>query len=163
MLYQQKKSSVRNTQVGQAVNNSSIRKVGEMVKKLLFIEKQFKNYIQKKKKFKNNYFLYYIIIWKIKTIIYFLAKQKKGGCYVNNGKYGYFLTCQKKNYKFPEWLLPEEVTLDMAKRLIAYKQKYQKNGLKRKNETKNESEGMKLQKNQLLKVAINSEVSGSIL
>jgi hypothetical protein len=51
----------------------------------------------------------------------------------------------------------------MAKRLIAYKQKYQKNGLKRKNETKNESEGMKLQKNQLLKVAINSEVSGSIL
>ncbi len=24
--------------------------------------------------------------------------------------------------KIPEWLLPEEVTLDMAKRLIAYKQ-----------------------------------------
>ena len=34
-----------------------------------------------------------------------------------------FLTCNKKNYKIPEWLLPEEVTLDMTKRLIAYKQK----------------------------------------
>jgi topoisomerase IA-like protein len=37
------------------------------------------------------------------------------------GKYGYFITCGKKNYKLPEFLLPEEVTLDMAKRLIAYK------------------------------------------
>jgi len=52
----------------------------------------------------------------------FLGKIEKNGCYVNNGKYGYFLTCGKKNYKFPEWLEPEEITLDMAKRLIAYKQ-----------------------------------------
>ena len=53
----------------------------------------------------------------------FLGKIERAGCYVNNGKYGYFLTCNKKNYKLPEFLLPEEVTLDMAKRLIAYKQK----------------------------------------
>ena len=30
----------------------------------------------------------------------FLGKIEKNGCYVNNGKYGYFLTCAKKNYKF---------------------------------------------------------------
>jgi hypothetical protein len=30
-------------------------------------------------------------------------------------------------YKLPESLLPEENILDMAKRLIAYKQKYQEN------------------------------------
>ncbi len=53
----------------------------------------------------------------------FLGKIEKSGCYINNGKYGYFLTCGKQNQKLPEFLLPEEVTLDMAKRLIAYKQK----------------------------------------
>ncbi len=53
----------------------------------------------------------------------FLGKIEKSGCFVNNGKYGYFLTCGKKNYKIPEWLKPEEVSLDIAKRLIAYKQK----------------------------------------
>ena len=50
----------------------------------------------------------------------FLGKIQKSGCYVNNGKSGYFLTCQKKNYKIPEWLKPEEITLDMAIRLIEY-------------------------------------------
>ena len=40
MLGQQtKKSSVRNTSVGQSVNNSSIRKVGEAVKRPIFIKK----------------------------------------------------------------------------------------------------------------------------
>ena len=62
----------------------------------------------------------------------FLGKIERAGCYVNNGKYGYFLTCNKKNYKLPEFLLPEEVTLDMAKRKIAYKQKYQNSGWKRR-------------------------------
>jgi hypothetical protein len=32
----------------------------------------------------------------------FLGKIEKKGCYVNNGKYGYFLTFGKKNYKIPE-------------------------------------------------------------
>ena len=27
----------------------------------------------------------------------FLGKIEKSGCYVNNGKYGYFITCGKKN------------------------------------------------------------------
>jgi hypothetical protein len=39
MLYQPKKSSVRNTQIGQQVNNSSVRMIGQMVKKPLFIKK----------------------------------------------------------------------------------------------------------------------------
>jgi len=70
----------------------------------------------------------------------FLGKIEKSGCYINNGKYGYFLTCQKKNYKIPEWLEPEEVTLDMAKRLIAYKQKISEEWLEKKTDIKNESD-----------------------
>ena len=71
----------------------------------------------------------------------FLGKIEKSGCYVNNGKYGYFLTCGKKNYKIPEWLNPDEVTIDMAKRLIAYKQKISDEWLEKKNnESKNESD-----------------------
>jgi len=59
----------------------------------------------------------------------FLGKlEKDGGCYLNDGRYGYFLTCtsNKQNYKLPEYLLPEEVTLDMAKRIIEYKKKMSK-------------------------------------
>ena len=71
----------------------------------------------------------------------FLGKIEKAGCYVNNGKYGYFITHQKKNYKLPEFLLPEEVTIDMAKRIIAYKQKISEQWLEKKNnENKNESD-----------------------
>ena len=69
----------------------------------------------------------------------FLGKIEKSGCYINNGKYGYFLTCGKKNYKIPEWLEPEEITLDMAKRLIEYKQKISEEWLEKKNkESKND-------------------------
>ena len=68
----------------------------------------------------------------------FLGKIEKNGCYVNNGKYGYFLTCGKKNYKIPEWLEPEEISLDMAKRLIAYKQKISEEWLEKKNNNKND-------------------------
>ena len=53
----------------------------------------------------------------------FLGKIEKNGCYLNDGKYGYFLTCDKQNYKLPEYLKPEEVTLDMAQRIIEYKKK----------------------------------------
>ena len=71
----------------------------------------------------------------------FLGKIEKAGCYVNNGKYGYFLTCGKKNYKIPEWLNHDEVTIDMAKRLIAYKQKISEEWLEKKNSTiKDESD-----------------------
>ena len=70
----------------------------------------------------------------------FLGKIEKSGCYVNNGKYGYFLTFQKKNYKLPEFLLPEEVTIEMAKRIIAYKQKISEQWLEKKENIKNRSE-----------------------
>ena len=71
----------------------------------------------------------------------FLGKIEKAGCYVNNGKYGYFLTCGKKNYKIPEWLNHDEVTIHMAKRLIAYKQKISEEWLEKKNNTiKDESD-----------------------
>ena len=73
----------------------------------------------------------------------FLGKLEKSGCYLNNGKYGYFITTahDKKNYKLPEWLNPDEVTLDMAKRLIAYKKKISEEWLEKKNnESKNESD-----------------------
>ena len=70
----------------------------------------------------------------------FLGKIEKSGCYVNNGKYGYFLTCGKKNYKIPEWLNPDEVTLDMAKRLIAYKQKIAEEWQEKKNKDTSDNE-----------------------
>ncbi len=56
----------------------------------------------------------------------FLGKIEKNGCYLNDGKYGYFLTYDKQNYKLPEYLKVEEVTLDMAQRIIEYKKKISK-------------------------------------
>ena len=72
----------------------------------------------------------------------FLGKLEKSGCYVNNGKYGYFITTahDKKNYKLPEWLNPDEVTLDMAKRLIAYKKKISEEWLEKQENTQNKDE-----------------------
>ena len=68
----------------------------------------------------------------------FLGKLQKQGCYVNNGKYGHFLTCDKKNYKIPEWLNPDEITLPMAERLIAYKKKISEEWLEKQNNDKND-------------------------
>ncbi len=34
----------------------------------------------------------------------FLGIIEKAGCYINDGKYGYFFACGRKNYKIPEWL-----------------------------------------------------------
>ena len=42
MLSHSKKSTVRHAQVGQATNNSAIRKVGQMVKNPLFIKNSLK-------------------------------------------------------------------------------------------------------------------------
>ena len=70
----------------------------------------------------------------------FLGKIEKSGCYVNNGKYGYFLTYQKKNYKLPEFLLPEEVTIVMAQRIIAYKQKISEQWLEKNEKIQNKDE-----------------------
>ncbi len=47
----------------------------------------------------------------------------------------------KNRSGIPEWLEPEEITLDMAKRLIAYKNKISEEWLEKKtNESKNESD-----------------------
>ena len=70
----------------------------------------------------------------------FLGKIEKSGCYVNNGKYGYFLTYQKKNYKLPKFLLPEEVTIAMAQRIIAYKQKISEQWLEKNEKIQNKDE-----------------------
>ena len=70
----------------------------------------------------------------------FLGKIEKSGCYINNGKYSYFLTCGKKNYKIPEWLEPDEITLVMAQRLIAYKQKISEQWLEKSTNNLNESD-----------------------
>ena len=71
----------------------------------------------------------------------FLGKLQKSGCYLNNGKYGYFITCGKKNYKLPEFLLPEEVTLEMANRIISYKKQISEQWLEKKNSnSKDESD-----------------------
>ncbi len=66
----------------------------------------------------------------------FIGKIEKSGFYVNNGKYGYFLTYQKKNYQLREFLLAEEISLDMAKRIMAYKQKISEQWLEKKKELK---------------------------
>ena len=42
------------------------------------------------------------------------------------GKYGYFLTCNKKNYKIPEWFPHEKMDLEIAGKYIAYKEKMAK-------------------------------------
>ena len=48
---------------------------------------------------------------------------------------------ERKNFKLPEFLLPEEVNLDMAKRIIAYKQKISEQWLEKKNSnSKDESD-----------------------
>jgi topoisomerase IA-like protein len=88
--------------------------------------------------FKNIYFLYYFNKWKIK--IYFLEKFKTNGCYVNNGKYGYFLTCEKRNYKIPDWFPAESMTLEIAERLIEYKNKMSEQWLEKTESVKVKSE-----------------------
>jgi topoisomerase IA-like protein len=71
----------------------------------------------------------------------FLGKIQKNGCYVNDGKYGYFLTCDKKNYKIPEWFPHEAMTLDIAVKLIEYKNKMSQVWLEKEKGNKNEKSG----------------------
>ena len=61
----------------------------------------------------------------------FLGKDIDGGLlYLNNGKYGFFITnkinVNSQNYKVPEYLKPEEITVDLAQRIIQYKKKISK-------------------------------------
>ncbi len=53
---------------------------------------------------------------------------------------------ETNNYEISEWQNPNDVTLDMAKRLIAYKQKITEEWFEKKNnETKNESDNETLE------------------
>ena len=44
-------------------------------------------------------------------------------CYLNHGKYGFYLTHDSKNYKVPDWFPHEKMDLEIADRLIEYKKK----------------------------------------
>ena len=73
-----------------------------------------------------------------------LGKINKKKCYLNHGKYGYYLTLDK-NYKVPEWLPPDKMDIDIAERLIEYKIKMSEQWLeskpiKKKVESDSESE-----------------------
>ena len=53
-----------------------------------------------------------------------LGKFNKKSIYLNLGKYGYFFTYEKKNYKVPEWLSVEKIDLDLASKFIENKLKW---------------------------------------
>ena len=52
-----------------------------------------------------------------------IGKINKKKCYLNNGKYGHYLSCDGKNYKIPEWFPVDKIDIDVAERLIEYKKK----------------------------------------
>ena len=52
-----------------------------------------------------------------------LGNINKKKVYLNNGKYGHYLSCDGKNYKVPEWFPVDKFDIDVAERLIEYKKK----------------------------------------
>ena len=52
-----------------------------------------------------------------------IGKINKKKCYLNNGKYGHYLTYDAKNYKVPDWFPVDKFDIDVAERLIEYKNK----------------------------------------
>ena len=52
-----------------------------------------------------------------------IGKINKKKCYLNNGKYGHYLSYDSKNYKVPEWFPVDKFDIDIAERLIEYKKK----------------------------------------
>ena len=52
-----------------------------------------------------------------------IGKINKKKIYLNNGKYGHYLSCDGKNYKVPEWFPVDKFDIDVAERLIEYKKK----------------------------------------
>ena len=51
------------------------------------------------------------------------GKINKKKVYLNNGKYGHYLSHESKNYKVPEWFPVDKFDIDIAERLIEYKKK----------------------------------------
>ena len=52
-----------------------------------------------------------------------LGKINKKKCYLNDGKYGFYLSYDAKNYKVPDWFPADKMDLEIAERLIEYKKK----------------------------------------
>ena len=52
-----------------------------------------------------------------------LGKINKKKCYLNEGKYGHYLSYDGKNFKVPEWFPVEKFDIDIAEQLIEYKKK----------------------------------------
>ena len=69
-----------------------------------------------------------------------LGKINKKKCYLNNGKYGQYLTFDSKNYKVPEWFPVEKMDIDVAERLIDYKIKMSEQWLESKQTNKKKVE-----------------------
>ena len=69
-----------------------------------------------------------------------LGKINKKKCYLNNGKYGHYLTLDSKNYKVPEWFPVEKMDIDVAERLIDYKIKMSEQWLESKQTNKKKVE-----------------------
>ena len=71
-----------------------------------------------------------------------IGKINKKKCYLNNGKYGHYITYDTKNYKVPEWFPVDKMDIDVAERLIEYKKKMSElwDDKKPKKSTKSESD-----------------------
>jgi topoisomerase IA-like protein len=50
-----------------------------------------------------------------------LGKINKKKCYLNEGKYGHYLSYDGKNFKVPEWFPVEKFDIDIAEQLITNK------------------------------------------
>ena len=66
-----------------------------------------------------------------------LGKLNKKQCYLNHGKYGYYLTLDSKNYKVPEWFSIDKMDIKIAENLIEYKLKMSEQWLETKPNKKN--------------------------
>ena len=52
-----------------------------------------------------------------------LGKLNNKKCYLNDGKYGFYLSYDGKNYKVPDWFPADKMELSIADKLIEYKKK----------------------------------------
>ncbi len=69
-----------------------------------------------------------------------LGKINNKKCYLNNGKYGFYLTHDSKNYKVPDWFPHEKMDLEIASRLLEYKKKMSEQWMADKVKPKKEEE-----------------------
>ena len=74
-----------------------------------------------------------------------LGKINKKKCYLNTGKYGFYITFDGKNYKVPEWFPIDKMDVETAEHLIEYKIKMSEQWLeskpiKKKGESENDSD-----------------------